>query len=112
MKTRISQQIGLPGSRGRNPTEATKRGASRWVGVARLVAASATALSIAVLDTPACAQSMRSVSTNVVVTEVQRTWNRPDTAKHGALYDEFAPHYRAVGKSDRRAQETAAQARK
>ena len=52
------------------------------------------------------------VSTNVVVTEVQRTWNRPDAAKYGALYDEFAPHYRAVGESYKRAQEAAAQARK
>jgi nicotinamidase-related amidase len=45
------------------------------------------------------------VSTNVVVTEVQRTWNRPDADKYGALYSEFAPHYRAAIESHKRAQE-------
>jgi hypothetical protein len=47
------------------------------------------------------------VTTNVVVTEIQRTWNRPDAAKYGALYGEFAPHYRAVAESFATARETA-----
>jgi nicotinamidase-related amidase len=51
-------------------------------------------------------------TTNVVVTEVQRTWNRPDAAKYGALYTEFAPHYRAVAESHKRAQEAVGQAGK
>jgi hypothetical protein len=45
------------------------------------------------------------VTTNVVVTEVQRTWNRPDAAQYAALYGEFAPHYRAVIESYNKAQE-------
>jgi len=48
------------------------------------------------------------VTTNVVVTEIQRTWNRPDAAKYGTLYGEFAPHYRAVAESFATARETAA----
>jgi nicotinamidase-related amidase len=51
------------------------------------------------------------VSTNVVVTEVQRTWNRPDALQYGALYAEFAPHYRAVIESYDKAQEVARQSR-
>lgn len=51
-------------------------------------------------------------TTNVVVTEVQRTWNRPDAAQYGALYGEFAPHYRAVAESYQKAQEVAGQAKK
>jgi len=49
------------------------------------------------------------VTTNVVVTEVQRTWNRPDAPQYGALYSEFAPHYRAVVESYKRAQEAVKQ---
>jgi nicotinamidase-related amidase len=45
------------------------------------------------------------VTTNVVVTEVQRTWNRPDAARYGELYNEFAPHYRAVTESYEKARE-------
>ena len=45
------------------------------------------------------------VTTNVLVTEVQRTWSRPDGAQYGALYNEFAPHYRAVVESYNKAQE-------
>jgi nicotinamidase-related amidase len=45
------------------------------------------------------------VTTNVVVTEVQRTWNRPDAAQYAGLYGEFAPHYRAVIESYNKAQE-------
>jgi nicotinamidase-related amidase len=47
------------------------------------------------------------VTTNVVVTEVQRTWNRPDAARYAELYGEFAPHYRAVIESYEKAQEAA-----
>jgi nicotinamidase-related amidase len=45
------------------------------------------------------------VTTNVVVTEVQRTWARPDAAQYAELYGEFAPHYRAVIESYKKAQE-------
>jgi nicotinamidase-related amidase len=44
------------------------------------------------------------VTTNVMVCEVQRTWNRPDAAEYGALYGEFAPHYKAVIESFLKAQ--------
>jgi nicotinamidase-related amidase len=47
------------------------------------------------------------VTTNVVVTEVQRTWARPDAAQYAELYGEFAPHYRAVIESYKKAQEAA-----
>ena len=47
------------------------------------------------------------VTTNVVVTEVQRTWNRPDAAKYAELYAEFAPHYRAAIESYQKACESA-----
>ena len=45
------------------------------------------------------------VTTNVIVTEVQRTWNRPDAVQYGALYGEFAPHYPAVAESYEKARE-------
>jgi nicotinamidase-related amidase len=44
-------------------------------------------------------------TTNVILCEFQRTWNRPDAAQWGALYNELVPHYRAVSESYRRAQE-------
>ena len=47
------------------------------------------------------------VTTNVVVTEVQRTWARPDALQYAELYSEFAPHYRAAIESYQRAQEAA-----
>jgi hypothetical protein len=47
------------------------------------------------------------VTTNVVVTEVQRTWSRPDAARYAELYGELAPHYRAVIESYKKAQEAA-----
>jgi hypothetical protein len=52
------------------------------------------------------------VTTNVVLCEFQRTWNRPDAAKWGALYAELVPHYRAVAESYKKAQEVAAEAKK
>ena len=48
------------------------------------------------------------VTTNVVVTEVQRTWNRPDAAQYAELYAEFAPHYRAAIESYQKARESIA----
>jgi len=47
------------------------------------------------------------VTTNVIVTEVQRTWARPDAAQYADLYGEFAPHYRAVIESYNKAQDAA-----
>src|SRR5262245_9428835 len=47
------------------------------------------------------------VTTNVVLCEIQRSWNRPDAAKWGALYSELVPHYHAVAESYQRAQEVA-----
>jgi nicotinamidase-related amidase len=45
------------------------------------------------------------VTTNVVLCEFQRTWNRPDAAQWGALYSELVPNYHAVAESYHRAQE-------
>lgn len=47
------------------------------------------------------------VTTNVVVTEVQRTWARPDAGRYAELYSDFAPHYRAAIESYQKAQEAA-----
>ena len=47
------------------------------------------------------------VTTNVALFELQRTWNRPDAAKWGALYSELVPHYRAVAESYQKAQDVA-----
>ena len=47
------------------------------------------------------------VTTNVVMGELQRTWNRPDAARWGALYNELVPNYRAASESYQRAQEAA-----
>jgi nicotinamidase-related amidase len=51
------------------------------------------------------------VTTNTVLSESHRTWNRPDAAKWGELYAELVPHYRAAAESYRRAQEAAKGAR-
>ena len=45
------------------------------------------------------------ITTNAVVGEFQRTWNRPDAAKFAELYGTFAPHYRAAIESYQRALE-------
>lgn len=45
------------------------------------------------------------VSTNMVFCELQRTWNRQDAAKFGALYGLYAPNYHAVMESCQKAQE-------
>jgi nicotinamidase-related amidase len=47
------------------------------------------------------------VTTNAVMSEVQRTWNHPDAARWGALYNELVPNYRAASESYKRAQEAA-----
>jgi nicotinamidase-related amidase len=47
------------------------------------------------------------VTTNVVLCEFQRTWNRPDAAQWGTLYSDLVPNYRAVAESYKRAQEAA-----
>ena len=47
------------------------------------------------------------VTTNTILSESHRTWNRPDAAKWGALYAELAPNYRAVAESYLKAQEAA-----
>lgn len=44
------------------------------------------------------------VSTNAVVCEVQRHWNRPQNADYAQLYVDVAPNYGAVMESYRRAQ--------
>ncbi len=44
-------------------------------------------------------------STNAVVCELQRTWNRPNALEFAELYTLFAPNYRAVMESFQRAQE-------
>ena len=45
------------------------------------------------------------ITTNAVVGELQRTWNRPDAAAFAELYGVFAPNYRAVIESYQKAQE-------
>ncbi len=45
------------------------------------------------------------VTTNVVLSETHRTWNRPEAAKIGELYAHVAPNYAAVVESYKRAQE-------
>lgn len=47
------------------------------------------------------------VTTNVVLGELQRTWNRPDAAQWGAFYNGLVPHYQAVSESYRKAQDVA-----
>lgn len=44
-------------------------------------------------------------STNAVLCEFQRSWNRPDAAQWGAIYGQLVPHYKAVAESYKRAQE-------
>jgi nicotinamidase-related amidase len=51
-------------------------------------------------------------STNAVLSEVHRTWNRPEAAELAKLYGLVAPHYQAVAESYQRAQEAAKQKRK
>jgi|RhiMetdeSRZDD1v2_1073273.scaffolds.fasta_scaffold79248_3 nicotinamidase-related amidase len=48
-------------------------------------------------------------STNAVLSEVHRTWNRPEAAELAKLYGLVAPNYAAVIESYRKAQEVAKQ---
>jgi len=50
-------------------------------------------------------------TTNAVMSELQRSWNRPDAAQWGALYNELVPNYRAASESFQRAQEAARKAK-
>ena len=52
------------------------------------------------------------VTTNVVMGEFQRTWNRPDAVQWGALYNELVPNYQAASESYQKAQDAARQAKK
>jgi hypothetical protein len=47
------------------------------------------------------------VTTNSVLSEVYRTWNRPEAAEIGALYAHVSPNYAAVVESYKKAQEAA-----
>jgi nicotinamidase-related amidase len=51
-------------------------------------------------------------STNAVLSETHRTWNRPEAAEIAKLYGLVAPHFNAVFESYRRAQSVATQAKK
>ena len=46
-------------------------------------------------------------TTNSVLSEVHRTWNRPEAAQIGALYAQVSPNYAAVVESYTKAQEVA-----
>jgi len=48
------------------------------------------------------------VTTNTILSETHRTWNRPDAAVWGGLYSELVPEYHAVAESFARAQKAAA----
>lgn len=50
------------------------------------------------------------VSTNAVLCEFQRTWNSPDAARWGAIYNQVVPHYKALNESFKRAQQAGAKA--
>src|SRR5262245_60364391 len=47
------------------------------------------------------------MSTNAVLCEFQRSWNRPDAAQWGAIYAQLVPHYKALAESYKRAQDAA-----
>jgi len=48
-----------------------------------------------------------TVTTNVIMAEFQRTWNRPDAGDWLLLYSELVPNYKAAAESFARAQEVA-----
>ena len=50
-------------------------------------------------------------STNAVLSEVHRTWNRPEAAELAKLYGLVAPNYLAVMESYQKAQEAAKKAK-
>ena len=47
------------------------------------------------------------ITTNAVVSELHRTWNRPEAAKLAEIYGKAAPNYRAVAESYKKAQSVA-----
>ena len=51
-------------------------------------------------------------STNAVLCEVQRTWNRPDAAEFAKLYTMVAPNYQALMESYQKAQDVIKQQKK
>lgn len=51
------------------------------------------------------------VSTNAVLCEFQRSWNRPDAAQWGAIYGRLVPNYKAAAESYARAQAAAREAK-
>ncbi len=51
-------------------------------------------------------------ATNAVLSEVHRTWNRPEAAEIGKLYAHVSPNYNAVVESYSKAQDVARQAKK
>ena len=52
------------------------------------------------------------MTTNTMLSESHRTWNRADAAKWGALYAELVPNYRAVAESYKKAQDVAKEPKK
>ena len=50
-------------------------------------------------------------STNAVLSEVHRTWNRPEASELAKLYALAAPNYAALIESYQKAQEVAKQSR-
>jgi nicotinamidase-related amidase len=52
------------------------------------------------------------ISTNAVLSETHRTWNRPEAAELAELYGLAAPNYAAVAESYQKAQEAAKQQKK
>ena len=52
------------------------------------------------------------ISTNAVISEMQRTWNRPDATEFTILYGAASPNYQAVIESYQKAQEVAGQPKK
>ena len=44
-----------------------------------------------------------TVTTNTILSETHRTWNRPDAAQWAALYGQLVPNYGAVAESYRKA---------
>jgi nicotinamidase-related amidase len=53
------------------------------------------------------AAGINLVTTNSILSETHRTWNRPDAAEWGALYSELVPEYRSATESYIKAQEAA-----
>jgi nicotinamidase-related amidase len=49
------------------------------------------------------------ISTNAVVADLQKTWNRPEAMEFAEIYAEFAPSYRAVIESYRQALDVGSQ---